>query len=100
MLIGLAGPSSANPGTEDVTKSSEKVIQKMEITSNKPTADEDGAERSSVKEEKDDDSDDTDSIIYTPEGSDDESTSGSNRDDSHKRSTGFHKARRSERFFF
>ena len=99
MLIGLAGPSSANPGTGDVTKSPEKVIQKMEITSNQPTVDEDGAERSSVKEEKDDDSDDADSIIHTPEGSDD-STSSSNQDDSHKRNTGFHKTRRSERFFF
>lgn len=99
MLIGLAGPSSANPGTGDVTKSPEKVIQKMEITLNQPTADQDGAERSSVKDEKDDDSDDADSIIHTPEGSD-ESTSGSNQDDSHKRNTGFHKTRRSEHFFF
>ena len=81
-------------------KSPEKVVQHMEIMSNQPTADEDGAERSPVKEEKDDDSDDADSIIYTPEGSDDESTSGSNRDDSHKRNAGFHRTRRSERFFF
>ena len=99
MLMGLAGPSSANPGTGDVTKSPEKVIQQMEIISNQSTTYEDGAERSSVKEEKGNDSDDADSIIYTPEGSD-ESTSGSSQDDSHKRNTGFHKTRRSERFFF
>ena len=44
----------------------------MEAHSAQPPADNAGAERSSVKEEKDDDGDDTGGIIHTPEGSDEE----------------------------
>ena len=68
----MAGPSSAKlePGNE--IKSPEKVTEQIEVHSTQPPADNAGAERSSVKEEKDDDGDDTGSIIHTPEGSDEE----------------------------
>ncbi|KAK0515685.1 hypothetical protein JMJ35_001719 [Cladonia borealis] len=66
------GPSSAKlePGNE--IKSPEKVTEQMEVHSTQPPADNAGAERFSVKEEKYDDGDDTGSIIHTPEGSDEE----------------------------
>ena len=68
----MAGPSSAKLESRNEIESPEKVAEQVNVHSTQPPADNAGAERSSVKEEKVDDGDDTGSIIYTPEGSDEE----------------------------
>ena len=68
----MAGPPFANREPENKIKNPEKVTEQTEIHSNQSAADKPGSEESLGEADEDDDSDSSGSIIYTPEGSDEE----------------------------